>query len=132
MFVQKCQAILNKGFRVVVDKFSALALSIFFRILTHGYGFQNTRCPAVGNSPPDPLLMQSAIPCSSSGDDSRELCESLFKSILSSCDLIPSWSLNAKDMHAVKQRSKIKLNHSFRDFLDCSEFLGFQSSTKEP
>ena len=25
-------------------------LSIFFRILTHGYGFHNTRCPAVGNS----------------------------------------------------------------------------------
>ena len=26
----------------------------------------------------DPLLMQSAIHCSSSGDDSRKLCESLF------------------------------------------------------
>ena len=24
-----------------MDKFSALASSIFFRILTHGYGFQN-------------------------------------------------------------------------------------------
>ena len=35
---------------MVVDKFSALALSILFRILTHGYGFQNTRRPAVGNS----------------------------------------------------------------------------------
>ena len=28
MFVQKCQAILNKGFRIVVDKFSAFASSI--------------------------------------------------------------------------------------------------------
>ena len=52
VLVQKCQAILNKGFRIVVDKFSALASRIFCRILTHGYGFQNTRCPAVGNSPP--------------------------------------------------------------------------------
>ena len=42
----------KERFRVVVDKFSALALSIFFRNLTHGYGFQNARCPAVGNSPP--------------------------------------------------------------------------------
>ena len=32
-----------------MDNFSALALSIFFRILTHGQGFQNTRCPAVEN-----------------------------------------------------------------------------------
>ena len=35
-----------------MDKFSALALSILFRILTHGYGFQNTRRAAVGNSRP--------------------------------------------------------------------------------
>ena len=39
-------------FRIAVEKFSALALSILFRSLTHGYGFQNTRCPAVGNSRP--------------------------------------------------------------------------------
>ena len=40
----------KERFCVVVDKFSAFALSIFFRIWTHGYGSQNTRCPAVGNS----------------------------------------------------------------------------------
>ena len=39
-------------FRIAVEKFSTLALSILFRSLTHGYGFQNTRCPAVGNSRP--------------------------------------------------------------------------------
>ena len=43
----------KKRFHIVVDKlFSELALSVFFRILTHRYGFQNTRCPAVGNSRP--------------------------------------------------------------------------------
>ena len=34
-----------------MDKFSALALSTFFKVLTHGYSFQNTRCQSVGNSP---------------------------------------------------------------------------------
>ena len=46
-----------------MDKFSALALSIFFRILTHGYGFQNTRCPVVGNSRPILTLRLSSRSC---------------------------------------------------------------------
>ena len=31
----------KERFRLIVDKMSEVALSIFFRILTHGYGFQN-------------------------------------------------------------------------------------------
>ena len=42
-FVQKCQAILNKGFVLLWTNSPSLHyLSILFRILTHEYSFQNT------------------------------------------------------------------------------------------
>ena len=40
----------KEGFSILVHEFFVLAQSIFFGIFTHGHGFQNTRCPAVGNS----------------------------------------------------------------------------------
>ena len=40
----------KEGFSILGHEFSVLAQSIFFGIFTHGQGFQNTRCPAVGNS----------------------------------------------------------------------------------
>ena len=39
----------KQRFHIVVDKSISELASIFFRFLTHVFGFQNTKCPAVGN-----------------------------------------------------------------------------------
>ena len=53
LYIDRCinpKRFSKEGFSILGHECFVLAQSIFFGIFTHGQGFQNTRCPPVGNS----------------------------------------------------------------------------------